>query len=1074
MQISYNGQPVQGLNSSRLHSLIAYLILQKESEIYRQRMSFLFWPESSEKQARTNLRQLLHHLKTNFPEIGNYLEISSQTMRWKSNTSINIDVEKFEQALKVAKDAKRENDFDKEKQELEKAANLFQIELVPECYDEWIEPLREEFHQKGIRMLDRLCELCELKGDYISALEYGQKLLTLDNYTEATYRRLMRLFALNQDRHSALRMYKKCARVLHEELGIEPSLETQEMFQRLGRMSQIQFKESSPTIDIPLVGRENEQSEMHKIWETVKTGHARLLMICGEAGIGKTRLLEEFTQYLERQGYITATAYCYPSEGNLPYSPLSDLLKTNNVYTMLTGLKDIWKTEIARLLPELLEEKSELSHPKPLSEDWQKLRFFKALVHTFLSVSQPLFLFIDDLHWADPDTIEWLHYLLRSRPNSQILIATTVRTGALNMNESLLSFLLELRKTELLREIELKHMNPEQTIKLAQYVSGITLSESAAEMLYSKTDGNPLFIVEMTRAALDGLKNKGIAVPEALSINPLPHKIQAVIQTRLSHISSDARRILNFAAITGRRFNFKILQEGIEKDDDKLVKLLEELLNHRLIREQEEMNFDFTHETIHEVILNQISDTRKYVLHRHVAEAFEKVYSDHSDRFSGKLAYHWENAGEWRKAILCYKLAANTAMNLFANEEATDYFRKALSLIKSHLPDSEGDKEELQVLRRFSNCLVQCRGYGNQEVQKVGSRIFQLYQEIGGMPDPPLLRMLAISKLVIGEFNQAEQFGMQLLKQAHQSKDKVAEVEAHYVLGVTYHWQGQFKKAESHLKKALALYDSENLSVHLSSYAQDPAVICRIRLAMVYWHLGHPLKSESLAGEALERAEIVEHPFTRSYALHWFSWLQNLKGNVMKTLEFARASISFSEKYYFPYFATQSDILYGWALFQEGKEEEGIQRMREGLSRFRATGTEVGCSYYRALIAEALTITGTFDQSLVLLKEAVKNGEKIGEGWSTATILRIKAKVLNQKQGANFSRTEKLFQQAIRIARQNNDKITALMAINELREITQVKDRDNKNGNLYDEIFEWAVKDMSSREKSWLKSFLQS
>jgi predicted ATPase len=326
--------------------------------------------------------------------------------------------------------------------------------------------------------------------------------------------------------------------------------------------------------------------------------------------------------------------------------------------------------------------------------------------------------------------------------------------------------------------------------------------------------------------------------------------------------------------------------------------------------------------------------------------------------------------------------------------------------------------------------------------------------------------MLAISKLVGGEIADAGQFGLQLLTQAQKETNLVAEVEAHYVLGVTYHWQGRFTEAREHLRKAIDRYDRQNHHFHITDYAQDPSVICRIRLAMVLWHLGFPDQALQTGRDALELARQLHHPFSRSYALHWFAWLQNLRDDPAATLEHARTSITFSEEYHFPYFATQSGILCGWAMFRLGEEDEGMQKMREGLSRFRATGSEIGCAYYRALIAGALAENGSFAQSLPLLDEAMTSMAGTDEHWSEAAILIMKGTVLRRNTGGEgHAIAEEAYRAAITVAREQGAKTDALRAALNLQHLLQALDRCEEASTVYQEIKQWVESGMAEPER---------
>ncbi|MFQ5799518.1 MAG: AAA family ATPase, partial [Bacteroidota bacterium] len=828
---------------------------------------------------------------------------------------------------------------------------LYRADLFQECYDEWIEGERDRLRQRYAKTLERLASVLEQHGQYQKALGYAERLLTLDEFNESTYRLMMQLHALNNDHASAFHTYNRCVEVLDEELGIEPSAETQELYHRLTRGAVAPKTVVIKETEIPLVGRESEWSIALETWCASARGRARLLLLSGEAGIGKTRLAQQLLIYVERQGFVVARACCYAAEGRLAYAPVTEWLKAVAIHQTLQNLESVWQTEVARLLPELLAGDANLTTPGPLAESWQRQRFFEALAHTVAACRQPLLLFVDDLQWCDSDTLEWLHYLLRFDPSAKILIVTTVRLEALRGNEPLISLILELRRAGLLTEIELNALDAWQTAQLACHVSGQELDSEAAASLYEETEGSPLFVVEMTRASLE--KSRHGSADKATMALVLPQRVQAVIQTRLSHLTPSARKLLEVAAIIGRVFTFEVLARASDYTDEILIQSLDELCDRRLIREQQNA-YDFSHDKIREVAAAGISAARGRLFHRRIAEALETVFARQLDQVSGRLASHYEHAGLPLRAISYYERAGKVAKTIFANEEAADYLNQALRLIRNHLDGHDQETRELEIQRVLSTCLVQGRGYGASEVQRTGVRVLELCTRLDEQPDPPLLRMLAISKLVVGEISSAEAIGLQLLEQARTLDDDVVRVEAYYVLGVTYHWQGRFQLARKYLEKAIALYDSKHHHTHITVYVQDPAVVCCIRLALVLWHLGYPFQSQSMGLEALELAEKLAHPFSRAYALHWFAWLQNLRGDREATLKHAAISIAFSEQYDFPYFATQSGILYGWALLQTGDIEDGIQKMREGLSRFRATGSEIGCSYYRSLIAEAL------------------------------------------------------------------------------------------------------------------------
>ncbi len=991
-KITCRNETVNGLSTRRLRTLLAYLALHKETEISRQRIAFLFWPDSTEGQARTNLRQLLHHLRRAFPQAEDFLQMDARIIRWRSDAAIQVDVDHFIHLVSAAKEANQSGDEKKELESLQKAAALYAGDLLPECYEEWIEPRREELRVVFADLLRRLIVLLEGQNRYKDALNYARRLLALDEFDETVYRVLMRLYALDGNHSAMVRIYKQCLTMLQEELDARLARETEELFTRLNHPKKPRIKRTEEHETV-LIGRNDEMNRLRKICETVVNGAARILLICGEAGIGKTRLAEELTAYADKLGWNTGAAACYAGGGRLAYAPVSALLNSPAIYPALKTLDAVWRKELSRLLPELFPENDAHTAPAPLSESWQRQRFFEALARAALASGRPILLFIDNLQWCDSETVDWLHYLLRYRPSAPLLLAAAVRPEAINANGDLLSFVLELRRGPLLEEIELSAMNFENTVRLTEQLTGHALDKTSAEKIFTSTEGNPLFVVETVRAALERKKKNGADENHILDFEGLlPQKIHAVIQSRLSRLTPQTRKLMELAAVIGREFSYHILAEACEECEETLVQSLDELWRHRLIRELRQREYDFSHDKIREVCAAEISKTRLCK----TAEALEKLHHRRLDEMSGQLALHWEQAGFPDKAVPYYEMAGRFARGLFANENAEQHFRAALRLIKDHFPQEEKERRELQILHLLSPCLVQGRGYGASEVHTAAARLWTLSEKLHQLPGSPLLRMLAIGKLVAGEISSAEQFGGRLLKQAAKEKDVIAEVEAHYTLGVTCHWRGDFLRAREHLQKAHDLYEETNHPRHISQYSQNPAVICRIRLSLVLWHLGFPLEAQKTARAALNLAEKLEHPFSKSYALHWSAWLQNLRGDVQSTLKEAETSIEFSGKYRFPYFATQSGVLAGWAAAQLGNRKGGIQQMRESISRFRTTGAEVGCSYYRALIAAELAKDGARAQSHALLQEALRSVRSGEEGWPEAAILRIKGAVLWQ------------------------------------------------------------------------------
>jgi DNA-binding SARP family transcriptional activator len=691
-RLVYDNTPVMSVNTTRLQSLLAYLVLRRDAPQLRHHLAFLFWPDSTEAQAHTNLRNLLHLLRQALPDADRFLGVDRQTLQWQADAPFTLDVSDFESAMTQAEEAEQAGNQAAVQGALEEAAALYRGDLLPSCYDDWILPERERLRQAFIGALEGLILLLEEQRDYRAAIGYAQRLLRHDPLHEATYRRLMRLRALSGDRAGALRAYHTCVTVLQRELAMEPSPATREAYERLLQTDGLPAPSPTPPAGLvavsPLIGRHQEWARLQKTWQAASAGRPHFVLVAGEAGIGKTRLAEELTQWANRQGISGATASCYAAEGGLAYAPVVTWLRARP----LPPLEPVWRSEIARLLPELLAEQPDLSPPGPLTEAWQRQRFFEALARAILGGSQPLLLLIHALQWCDRGTLEWLHYLLRFDPQARLLIVGTCRPEEMRDDHPLVSLLQALRHDGQLTEIVLGPLDETETVSLAANVAGRELDPDLAACLYRETEGIPLFVVEIVRSGLpvgDQEPEPGewetVCWPE-----PLPARVKAAFMARLAQLSPSARQLAEVAATIGREFTFPVLARASEFDEDTLVRALDELWQRRIVREHGVDAYDFSHEKLRQAACAGLSTARRRLLHRRVAQALEVVYSGDLDSVGAQVAAHYEHAGESEQAILYYQRAAEVARRIYANEEAIRYYQRALALLETGPPGEPG------------------------------------------------------------------------------------------------------------------------------------------------------------------------------------------------------------------------------------------------------------------------------------------------------------------------------------------------------------------------------------------------
>lgn len=1018
VNVRVDGHRLDAFDAPRLRSLLAHLLLHRDTPQPRSQVAYLLWPDSGDGQARTNLRQLLHTLRGALPDADRWLAVDGQTIGWRRDSPHWFDVAAFEDAVARARAA---DDPVQERAALTEAAERYTGDLLPDCYEDWIQPHRQRLRQVHLDVLERLTQLLEDHRDHAAAIARARELLRHDPLHEGTYRRLMRLHALAGERARALQVFHACATTLRRELGVDPSPEIRRAHEALLRAPDTAPSNghAEPT-GAPFVGRTSEWGRCLRAVDDVQREQTQALLVRGEAGIGKTRLVEELVTRATRQGIRTATARAFPAEGRLPYGPLVEWLRSDALGANLDGLDDTWLAEIVRLLPELRTHRPDLPAPTASHAAEDRQRLFHAVGRAVRADDSPLLLVLDDLQWCDRETIELLHFLVRHQPRARLLLLLTARSEDLGPDHPAQHLLEGLQRLDALDSLEVGPLTPAEVRELASHLRRSEVSSDEAAALHRATGGNALFILELVREQLAG-------APEA--VRPShggPSRVQAVIERRLQQLPSRARELVALAGVIGREFTDDELRAATGWPEVELVEVLDELCRRRIVCEHGSSAYDFVHDRVREVAAGLAGPARSRVLHRHVAEALAEVHRDDLDAASARIAHHLEAAGDVAAAVQHLRRAAAHGQRLSAIEETTRLLRHGLDLLTDLPAGLRRDEQELELQTALGVPLVALEGYGGTPVLETYQRAQQLCRRLDRPVDPPVLRGLALAATARVQLDDAERFARELLAGEAANADDLPQVEGHYLLGVAGFWRGQFGSARRHLEQALDQYDPSVVRAHLDRYAQDPRVVCLVRLSLTFWFLGEPGKARSLRDEALRLAEQIDHPTTTAYALNYACWTAIELGDEEDVRRHARAITTVAEEHDLGFFLSMGPALVGWAQAVDDDPHAGAVTIREGLDQLAAHGQQLHTTYVLTLLARAHLLAEDPGAATAAIDEALALTDRTGQRYLAAELQRLRGECLEGR--GEDEQAEAVLDDALAIARRQGAPALALRA----------------------------------------------
>ncbi len=864
-----DGNPAE-TDTRKAVALFAYLLLTGETHT-RDSLAALLWPEAGQSAARAALRRTLSTLKSALGD--GHLAISRETIGLATPAEIWCDVLEFRETLRqTGTHGHSPRDVCPACLPLlEQAVALYRGDFMAGFtlrdspnFDDWQLYHAESLRQEYAGALERLIQLYIQQGQFERAIIPARRWLALDELREEAHRQLMQLYAWSGQRSAALRQYQECERILDQELGVAPVKQTVQLYYAIkdNRLPPPQAVAEPPGKGLtpapapgrpPLVGRKEEWQAMQAAYAQAGKGPGQLVVLEGEAGIGKTRLCEDFLAAVRAQGGRPLVARAYEGENFLAYGLFVELLRSALESTASApGSKPLWSvlqagllSEIARLLPEISHRRSDLEPPPPLDSPGAQARFFHSAgeVLRLASTTNPAqVIFFDDLHWADEASVELFSYLVRRLHSWPVLILATWRGEDLPPDHRLRRLLAETQRAGLGAQIRLAPLDPSAILTLVEAVfpqSTFPLQELCQRLL-EETEGSPFFLVEYLAALAD-------RPPLSEEDWGIPAGVRDLLRSRLNTLDDTSRQVLQTGAVIGRSFEFDLLRLASGRSEEETISALEGLVERGIVREafpvegagapdaNRRLAFDFHHASMRSFVYEQTSLVRRRLLHRRIGEALlHRVRgSQELSPVYGQVAYHFKLAGQAGEAAHYYRLAGEYARSLFANAEAIAHFQTALTLghpetgwLNQAIGELYTRMGEYPAALRCFETAAALTPSGSPALAVIERLTGEVYSRLGsweradcyfqsaldalGDSGDPALRASLYADLSLAAFRQqqheqAHSLAHQALSLAQSAGDPRSRARSHNILGMLARQRGDLPDAAHHLEQSLRL-----------------------------------------------------------------------------------------------------------------------------------------------------------------------------------------------------------------------------------------------------------------------------
>jgi class 3 adenylate cyclase/predicted ATPase len=833
------------------------------------------------------------------------------------------------------------------------------------------------------------------------------------------------------------------------------------------------------------VGRQTELEQMKHALDLARQGHGQIVAAIGEPGVGKSRLFYEF-KAVASSGCLVLEAYSVSHGKTSAYLPVIDLLRSYFKIAVeddertrcekIAGKLVILDRALEDALPYLYsllgtsEADDALAQFDPQTRRHRTLQAIKRIL-TRDSLNQPLILMFEDLHWIDSETQALLNLLADAIATARILLLVNYRP----------EYHHEWGNKAYYSQLRLDPLSKEGAQELLTALLGDAADlEPVKHVIIKRTEGNPFFIEEMVQALVEQgvlVRNGAVKFSKRLDQIRVPDTVQAILASRIDRLPAAEKELLQTLSVLGREFSSGLIKHVVGKSDDELERMLSPLQLAEFIYEQPavgDIEYEFKHALTQEVAYNSVLSGRRRLLHERAGQAIESMFAGQLDDHLVALAHHYSRSDNLSKAVEYLGRAGQQALQRSTYVDALGSLNAAIDLLLKLPDNSERIQRELRLQLTAGQALIAVKGHAAPEVERAYTRARELRERVGDPPELfPALWGLWLTNFVRGEARTAYELAEQLQRRAQSTNDPALLLYAHRAMGGALCFRGDLVPAREHVERGIALYNRERHRSLVFHYGGvDAEVACLCYAALILWQLGYPDQALARVNEAFASAQALPHPFSLAFAGNWVCSLRGFRREARAVSETAERAIALPAEHGLVDFLHSSKILRGWAIAEQGREEEGIAQMQEGLVASRTRGSAFLRPYHLCLLAQACMETRRLNDGLGALSEALAIADEHENRTLEAETHRLKGELLLKKDDHISAQAQSCFERAIDVARKQNAKSWELRATTSLARLLDRLGKRAEARAMLAAIYNWFTEGFDTADLKDAKALL--